>query len=318
MLITSRGALISIIVPVGSAQRLKNVTELLESIGEQTYKEIETFLVCDEEKLKQRLLNHIRAVGLDKVSVVLNDNSPGASSARNMGAKRANGEILAFLDDDVLLHQTWARELIKTFEDENVAGVTGCTIPLQNGQPVDWLPTEFLWIVGGTYWRAKGLVNVMSASGMNFAIRKWDFKVVGMYNVELGPHSDYPEAMNWKRLGGEDSDLVLRIIRRSKRVIYNPKAKAYHTVRPSSSTMKAIIKRALHVGHNRSVIWRLYRGSIDSTGTERELLLRVLNAFLPETLSLVMKKPMLAIRRLIISIVVMAAVFVGFFIGLAS
>jgi len=319
MLMSSQGTLISVIVAVGSIERLKNLRELLESIKRQTCQEIETILVCDTEELMQRLLSYIKVIGLDKVCVVLNEHHAGASSARNTGTRRAHGEILAFLDDDVLLHHAWAEELIKTFEDKNVVGVTGCTVPLLNNQPIDWVPTEFLWVIGGTYWRAKQSVAVQSFAGMNFALRKQAFELAGMYNVSLGPRRDYPEVANWKRLGGEESELALRVISRTrKHIIYNPRTKAYHKIRPASCTLKAIIKRALHVGHNRSIIWRLSVPAIDSTRLEKELLLKVLNIFLPETVLLAARKPKLAIRRLIISTIVMAAVFIGFAVGLAS
>ena len=49
-----------------------------------------------------------------------------------MGAKIAEGEILAFIDADTVASYCWLRSIVRTFEDENVVAVTGPLLPLEN------------------------------------------------------------------------------------------------------------------------------------------------------------------------------------------
>jgi glycosyltransferase involved in cell wall biosynthesis len=50
---------------------------------------------------------------------------PGASRARNAGAKASANDIVAFVDDDVRVAPGWAARIAATFADPNVAFVTG-------------------------------------------------------------------------------------------------------------------------------------------------------------------------------------------------
>jgi cellulose synthase/poly-beta-1,6-N-acetylglucosamine synthase-like glycosyltransferase len=61
--------------------------------------------------------------------LLLNEPRRGVSNARNHAIPHAKGEILAFLDDDVVTEPNWLHELAKGFEDPAVACVTGRVIP---------------------------------------------------------------------------------------------------------------------------------------------------------------------------------------------
>jgi len=52
-------------------------------------------------------------------------NRPGLSRARNHGAKAATGEIVVFLDDDIIVEPGCLAELIEEFSDTRIMAVTG-------------------------------------------------------------------------------------------------------------------------------------------------------------------------------------------------
>jgi glycosyltransferase involved in cell wall biosynthesis len=69
-----------------------------------------------------------RAVSRFPVTL-LNEPRRGVSFARNHAVARARGDILVFVDDDVLIAPNWLKEIVKGFEDPAVCCVTGRVIP---------------------------------------------------------------------------------------------------------------------------------------------------------------------------------------------
>lgn len=89
--------LISVIIPVYNAE--KYLEQCLESVLNQTYKELEVICINDGSSdnsikiLKQYAEKHSRIIVVDK------DNE-GVSAARNIGLKKAQGDYLMFVDAD--------------------------------------------------------------------------------------------------------------------------------------------------------------------------------------------------------------------------
>jgi cellulose synthase/poly-beta-1,6-N-acetylglucosamine synthase-like glycosyltransferase len=53
---------------------------------------------------------------------------PGLDIARNTGAKKADYSIVAYIDDDVILHPLWSYRVWKAFEDPAIQAMTGLVI----------------------------------------------------------------------------------------------------------------------------------------------------------------------------------------------
>lgn len=59
----------------------------------------------------------------------------GLANARNMGIERANSEIIAFVDDDVILPPNWTRELKRGYEEfPEAAGIGGHVLNYHPGE----------------------------------------------------------------------------------------------------------------------------------------------------------------------------------------
>jgi glycosyltransferase involved in cell wall biosynthesis len=96
---------ISVIIP--SRDRPKSLHRVLRHLAE-TIPEAEVIVVDDGSAIP------ITSDGL--VRVIRQEESLGRSAARNLGAKLAHGEILAFMDDDILPSgRSWSR-LVKLLE----------------------------------------------------------------------------------------------------------------------------------------------------------------------------------------------------------
>jgi len=131
---------ISIAIPCHESHRLKDVTELLDSIEAQTYKNIETIIVTEgSPELTQSIRAYISEKGYPNVQVLYNEAEPGSYPSRNLGIRQTTGEIIAFVDDDTLLFPGWAEEIAKTYGDDSlITGVTGPILPLWEQDSMTW------------------------------------------------------------------------------------------------------------------------------------------------------------------------------------
>jgi glycosyltransferase involved in cell wall biosynthesis len=96
----------------------------LDSLLNQECKRSEILLVLNGER------DEAFAKAVSRYPVrLLNEPRRGVSAARNHAIPQARGEILAFVDDDVVAHANWLHELVKGFEDPKVACVAGRLVP---------------------------------------------------------------------------------------------------------------------------------------------------------------------------------------------
>lgn len=108
---------VSVIVPFHRG--LHFITDCLDSLSEQTWKDFETLIIKDhvEEKEADKLLSSYK----DKLNLRIYDlhEKNGVSAARNLGIQKAQGEYLYFLDSDDYLAETTLEELVDAAEKEN-------------------------------------------------------------------------------------------------------------------------------------------------------------------------------------------------------
>ena len=89
--------LVSIIVPVYNVALY--IDACLESIKQQTYKNIEIIVVedCSTDNSKQALALHLKD---KRIRVIQHNENSGLSAARNTGIKSAVGDYMMFVDSD--------------------------------------------------------------------------------------------------------------------------------------------------------------------------------------------------------------------------
>jgi glycosyltransferase involved in cell wall biosynthesis len=64
---------------------------------------------------------------------------PGLLSGRHRGAQESRGDILVYLDDDVVMQLDWFSGFLDVFSDPEVALAGGPSIPIYEIPPPDWL-----------------------------------------------------------------------------------------------------------------------------------------------------------------------------------
>lgn len=113
---------ISIIVPVYNAE--KYVAESIESLINQTLKEIEIILVNDGSKDNSKEICEEYAKK-DKRIIVINKENGGLADARNAGMKIAKGKYIMFLDADDLFEKDSCENMYNAIEKSKSDYVIG-------------------------------------------------------------------------------------------------------------------------------------------------------------------------------------------------
>ena len=142
--------------------------------------------------------------------------------------------------------------------------------------------------------------------GSNMAIKKDIFEEVGLFNTELGV-----KGKKW--VGGEDTDMYLRIKDSRKRIMFNPDIKVFHKIDISKISMANIIKRAFMGGFSVAMMKSICKYNI-KISTENDYLKKLFSEFYPSRLkSLFINPSILPLKQLItVSMVIILEGF-GYF-----
>lgn len=135
-------SLVSVIVPIYKVEQY--LDECVESIVNQTYKNLEIILVDDgsPDGCPQMCDEWLRKDGRIKV---IHKKNGGLSSARNAGLDAATGEFVSFVDSDDFICLEALQKLHDRFgDDESVGIVSGMIYRYQEGKTSDYNSEWFL------------------------------------------------------------------------------------------------------------------------------------------------------------------------------
>ena len=105
---------ISIIVPIYNEE--ENLRKCIESLINQTYKELEIILINDGSTDKSK---EIIESFKDKRIIAIDKKNTGISDTRNIGIGKSTGDYIMFVDSDDYLELNCIERLIETAEKEN-------------------------------------------------------------------------------------------------------------------------------------------------------------------------------------------------------
>jgi glycosyltransferase involved in cell wall biosynthesis len=154
----------------------------------------------------------------------------GKSYALNTGIREAQGEVLAFLDDDVTVEPSWLENLTARVRSGEWIGAGGRiratkTVPLPK-----WIVLEGAWGLGGVLC---GLFDRGDApreldcapNGSNMAFQRSIFQKYGGFRTDMGPSPDGKTPRP-----NEDTEFGRRIMAAGEHLLYEPSAIIYHPV----------------------------------------------------------------------------------------
>lgn len=230
----SKEMFFSIIVPTRAITNLIT-NELVPALEKQSYNGFELIIIPDKSKKIEKLPSFAKVIPSWSKTL--------PSDKRDLGAKKAKGEILAFIDSDAYPDSSWLKNTLKHFRDKDISAVCGPGItPLS-----DNLKERVSGYVWSTWIGAGGAGiyrNILKKKRFvddyptfNLLVRKSDFTKVGGFSSKFWP--------------GEDTKLCADLVYKlGKKILYDPKVLIYHHRRPVFLPhLKQIGRFGLHRGY---------------------------------------------------------------------
>ncbi len=269
---------VSVIVCTYSSKMFNHLVECVESLVSQSYQNIEVVCIVDGDKgyysqIKRDFGGFLRE---NDIKLFLNEENLGLLLSRNRGAELANGDIVAFIDDDAVADETWIEELVRMYEERNAIAAGGKLLPLWIARRPRWLPEEFYWMIGATHLGfPEEITEVRNTFGSNISFRRDVFLELGGFNPEMGG------IKGKSMLQGGETELCDRMRKKFGRgVVYNPNAVVYHKIFESRTKLGFLMRRAFWQGYSKAVMERVAGG----IGEERGFLGYLLKSRIPARL----------------------------------
>lgn len=179
---------VSVIIPTYKRKDLlKNCLAKLAEIKRDDFE-----IIIINDYLQDDLSGIVSDSLIGKVAVFNNQKNLGPAASRNFGAAQAKGEILAFIDDDVLVLKNWMDVGVAAFSENNKVAVIGKTI-----LPANQFPHPFKHFMindrPGRY------------PSCNLWVKKSAFEKVGGFSLDFFNN-------RWKIFHHEDADLCFRLM----------------------------------------------------------------------------------------------------------
>lgn len=151
----------------------------------------------------------------------------GKSFALNTAIREARGDILAFMDDDVIVAPTWLRNITAPLVSGEWAGTGGRILSQEMPFTPDWLPLEGEYSLAGMLalfdLGDQGARLETPPFGTNMAFPKTIFEKYGDFRTDMGPCPG-------SELRNEDTEFGRRLLAGGEQLWYEPSAVVYHAV----------------------------------------------------------------------------------------
>ena len=244
---------VSVIIP--TYHRPNDLNNCLDSILSQTRLPDEIILIDDGDLAgfpKQELF-------LDKgiECIYTRKSPPGVTESRNKGADLARGNILIFLEDDVVLFKDYIAQLLLIYEtqdDDGELGGVGGIIDNESLTLVDILIERIPFVLFGISGFREGEIlrsgfaTDYGRSGLPITkVKQVDFLLGGVSSYKKVIFDEFRFSNRYRSASGygqgEDKDFSYRVSRRYKLLI-NPSARLLHYSAPKKNFNRFIKGRA--------------------------------------------------------------------------
>ncbi len=183
----------------------------------------------------------------------LHEASPGKCRVQNRAIAAVRGDVIAFLDDDLMVADGYV-DAVEQFFDAHpqFAAMKGRILPAED--PVAKVGANAAYLDLPIADHGDEVVEVRGVLGANMAFRATALRRVGRFDERLGPGAAGHE---------EETEMSQRIRRVGLHIGYAPQALVWHEVDPARADRDRFIRiarergycRMLHESHSRFEVW---------------------------------------------------------------
>lgn len=242
---------ISVIVPVYNDP--EGVRETLQSLIEQQNAPNYEIIVVNNDSTDETpgVIEEFEEKYLDLVFGYLETEIQSSYAARNAGIEHASGELLAFIDADVTVEETWTADVHEAFQNTDV-DYLGCNVEMHIPNRKD--------TVWARYDVAMGLPVEHYLKSKQFAptcalvVRRRVIKEVGVFDQTL--------------VSGGDKELGKRVHNAGFQMSFAPEITVQH---PARTSLESLLKKAMRIGRGQTQLWSRYNLAVHPLSLSRFL-----------------------------------------------
>lgn len=192
--------LVSVIIPVKNGA--KTLDTCLRSIKRSYYRNFEVIVVDDHSTDST-----VEVASRFQCRVMQSENGSGANNARNYGAQYAKGELLVFIDSDIVIGRETLLGIVETLEEEDLDAVVGLYTAKHRHET---LVSQYknLW-VRYSYIKSPPVIDWLfgAISGM----KRQAFEQLGGFNAELLAQYGHDDIELGKRFARAHLNIMLNM-----------------------------------------------------------------------------------------------------------
>jgi glycosyltransferase involved in cell wall biosynthesis len=192
--------LVSVVIPVKNGR--ETLGACLRSIRRSSYRNVEIIVVDDHSTDESGEI----ATGYG-CTLIRSGDGTGANHARNLGAGAAKGDVLIFVDSDIVVRRETLLEIVETLEDEAIDAVVGIYTARHRHES---FVSQYknLWV---RYSYIKSPPAIDWLFGSISGIRRPAFEQLGGFNVGLMARHGHDDIELGKRLSRARLNIVLNM-----------------------------------------------------------------------------------------------------------
>ncbi len=220
--------LVSAIIPIYNEEKV--IADCLESLKKQSWQNLEIIIVDDGSTDKSSQI--VKAFGV----TMLKQNHRGPGPARNLGAKRAKGQVLVFVDADMTFEKNFVKNLVSPIIKGETIGTFSKNEMVKNQENI-W---SVCWNINKNLPKDRMIsYDYPSTAPVFRAIKREEFEKVGGFDTT----GEYTDDWSLSRKLGTKSTLA-------------PGAYYYHS---NPSSLSEVYKQARWIGKNEFISGSLVR-----------------------------------------------------------
>lgn len=204
---------------LATKDRTSEVEEFLTSLKDQRYKNFQVIII---DQNKDGRLNPVVKTFKKNYEIIHLRSDPGLSKARNVGLRKATGNVISFPDDDCKYPRDLLTDVVKAFSSmPDIDGLSGHTVDSSGRETAGRFGKKEEYVSKNNIWNSFNSASLFLQSSL--------IKKVGFFDESMGLGAFFSSA--------EETDYVIRALKKGLKLLYIPEINVLH---PSTEEDKSI------------------------------------------------------------------------------